>query len=34
MALVGDMTIDELVLFYFLKRNHPRFSPYYETERD
>jgi hypothetical protein len=32
MALVGDMTIDELVLFYFLKRNFPRFSPYYEIE--
>jgi hypothetical protein len=34
MALVGDMTIEELILFYFLKRNHPRFSPYYEIEQD
>jgi hypothetical protein len=34
MALVGDMTIEELVLFYFLKRNHPRISPYYEIEQD
>jgi hypothetical protein len=29
MALVGDMTIEELVLFYFL-----RFSAYYEIEQD
>jgi hypothetical protein len=33
-ALVGYVTIEELVLFYFLKRNHLRFSPYYEIEQD
>jgi hypothetical protein len=27
MALVGDMTIEELVLFYFQKEIHPGFSP-------
>jgi hypothetical protein len=36
MALVGDMiiNIEKLFLFYFLKRNHSRFSPYYEIEQD
>jgi hypothetical protein len=33
MALVGDMTIEELVLFYFQKEILPRFSPYYEIEQ-
>jgi hypothetical protein len=30
-ALVGNMTIGELALFYF-QRNRPRFSPYFEIE--
>jgi ABC-type transporter Mla maintaining outer membrane lipid asymmetry ATPase subunit MlaF len=34
MALVGDMTIEELVLFYFQKRNSSGNSPYYEIEQD
>jgi hypothetical protein len=34
MALVGNMTIEELVLFYFQKEILPRFWPYYEIEWD
>jgi hypothetical protein len=33
MALVGNMTIEELALFYFQKENQPRFSPYFEIEQ-
>jgi hypothetical protein len=34
MALVGNMTIKELALFYFSKEINPRFSPYYEIKQD
>jgi hypothetical protein len=33
MALVGDMAIEELVLFYFQKEILPRFLPYCEIEQ-
>jgi hypothetical protein len=33
MALVGNMTLRNLSCFIF-KRNHPRFSPYYEMDQD
>jgi hypothetical protein len=34
MALVGDMIIEEFVLFYFQKEILLRFSPHYEIERE
>jgi hypothetical protein len=33
MALVGDKTIEELVLFYFQKKSS-EIWPYYEIEQD
>jgi hypothetical protein len=33
MALVGNMTIEELALFYFQKKSS-EISPYYEIEQD
>jgi hypothetical protein len=33
MALVANITIEELALFYFSKRNRPRFSPYFEIDQ-
>jgi hypothetical protein len=33
MALVSDMTIEELTLFYFQKKSS-EISPYYEIEQD
>jgi hypothetical protein len=33
-ALVGNLTIEELALFYFSNEIDPIFSPYYEIEQD
>jgi hypothetical protein len=32
MALVGNMTIEELALFYFFKKKSSEISPYFEIE--